>query len=454
MSMRYKGGVISATPPTTSSSSAVGVWTLEQQLQATAGTGWPSYPPYLISTLTSASGNNSRGIAFDSAGNFYVTGGDPSVYLYLQKYNISGVLQWQKQLQTSVTGHAVAVDSASNICVAFYYASGGGGVIKFDSSGATLWQKQLLPTNVGSDYAYGVDIDSSNNVYIAGATYTGTRWYQIVAKYNSSGTLQWQRTLATTTNDAFAYSIKVSPAGNVYTTGYNTGSGTFDVQIAKYNTSGTLQWQRSLDTTSREVGTSITIDSSENIYIAGDGYSPAYCLFLVKFDTSGTLQWSRTLTSVTTKNGLGIAIDSSSNIYLTGCDAVAPGLQYVVKYNSSGTIQWQRSLTNLRINSLSYNNLAIDSNNVLYLTAQANIGGSGGANNSGVFYKLPSNGSKTGSYTVGAFSTTYAVGSLTEAAGTFTAATSSLTSATSTLTDSTTTFTSSNSSLTSTTSLI
>ena len=41
MSMRYKGGVISATPPTTSSSSAVGIWTLEEALQAKAAGTWP-----------------------------------------------------------------------------------------------------------------------------------------------------------------------------------------------------------------------------------------------------------------------------------------------------------------------------------------------------------------------------------------------------------------------------
>lgn len=41
MSMRYKGGVISATAPTTSSSAATGVWTLQQQLQAIAAGNWP-----------------------------------------------------------------------------------------------------------------------------------------------------------------------------------------------------------------------------------------------------------------------------------------------------------------------------------------------------------------------------------------------------------------------------
>jgi hypothetical protein len=46
MSMRYKGGVISATPPTTSTTSASGSWTLQQQMQATAAGNWPTNGPF------------------------------------------------------------------------------------------------------------------------------------------------------------------------------------------------------------------------------------------------------------------------------------------------------------------------------------------------------------------------------------------------------------------------
>jgi hypothetical protein len=47
MSMRFKGGVISATAPTTSTIAATGVWTLTQQMQAKGQNIWPS-PPLLI----------------------------------------------------------------------------------------------------------------------------------------------------------------------------------------------------------------------------------------------------------------------------------------------------------------------------------------------------------------------------------------------------------------------
>jgi len=45
MSMRYKGGVISATPPTISTSSATGIWTRQQQMQAQGAGTWPPYIP-------------------------------------------------------------------------------------------------------------------------------------------------------------------------------------------------------------------------------------------------------------------------------------------------------------------------------------------------------------------------------------------------------------------------
>jgi hypothetical protein len=48
MSNRYKGGVISATPPTTTGGedgTASGAWTLEQQMQLQAAGLWPSQPP-------------------------------------------------------------------------------------------------------------------------------------------------------------------------------------------------------------------------------------------------------------------------------------------------------------------------------------------------------------------------------------------------------------------------
>ena len=452
MSLRYKGARISATPPTTSASSAPGLWTLPQQFQAQLLGSWPSYPPYLIGTLTSASQIYGKSAVADSSGNIYIAGGDYSLYLNVQKLNPFGVIQWQKQLQYYGNGYDIAIDSASNVYIANTNGSPSGiGVVKYNSSGTLQWQK-LLQTTYSTPYAYGIAVDGSDNVYVVGSSTmdAGGRRDIELAKYNSSGGLQWQRTLFNS-NTSDGYSIKVSSAGNVYIAATGVPSSTYDMLVAKYNTSGTIQWQRYIDASSTtEFGRSIAIDSSENVYVIGEGYSPAYCFIVAKLDTSGTLQWSRTLTTGTTKTANGAAVDSSGNIYITGIDYSSPFLWITAKYNTSGVIQWQRSFTNLRNSSSTYNRLKVDSKNALLLVADATISGT----DNQVLLRFPSDGSKTGSYTVGAFSTTYAASSLTDASGSFTASPSAFTAASSSLTDTSSTMTEVTTSFTATTTLI
>jgi hypothetical protein len=67
MSRRYKGAIISATPPTTSTTSASGDWTLQQQAQAQAAGTWPYGGPFnyiedVFSTYLYAGNNTARSI--------------------------------------------------------------------------------------------------------------------------------------------------------------------------------------------------------------------------------------------------------------------------------------------------------------------------------------------------------------------------------------------------------
>lgn len=103
MSMRYKGGVISATAPTTSSSAATGVWTLPQQFQAIAANNWPS-PPLVI------------GQAY--AGGFYagqigVSGVATHNLVVGPKASAQSTLAW-KNAQTATTGANSVIDGPQN----------------------------------------------------------------------------------------------------------------------------------------------------------------------------------------------------------------------------------------------------------------------------------------------------------------------------------------------------
>ena len=407
---------------------------------------------YWIATLGGSTGDIGRSIAIDGSGNVYVAGyttsqGAGNSDILITKYNTSGVIQWQRTLGGTLNdyGYGIVVDSSGNAYVAGATLSQGAGssdilITKYDTSGAIQWQRILGGTR--DDAGYAIALDSSANVYVAGYTGAGAANDDLlVTKYNSSGTIQWQRTLGGSVND-YGYGIALDSSANVYVAGYtrSQGAGSADMLITKYNTSGTIQWQRILGGTGAEVGYCVAVDSSGNVYAAGSTTPVSTsAIMITKYNTSGTIQWQRTLTGSVNALAYGIALDSSANVYIVG-QALSPVDVIIAKYNTSGTIQWQRTLSGT-LNDLGYG-IVLDNSGNMYIAGQTTSTGAG--SNDVLIAKLPSDGSLTGTY--GPW--TYAASSLTDAASTFTAATSTLTAAPSTLTAATSTLTDAASTLT------
>ena len=123
--------------------------------------------------------------------------------------------------------------------------------------------------------------------------------------------------------------IATDSTGNVYVTGFFVSSGNYNAFITKYNTSGAIQWQRSLkdslSASQRDYGQGIATDSTGNVYVIGrfKNSSSGTNAFITKYNTSGTIQWQRSLADSLdaggqNDQGLGIATDSSGNVYVTG----------------------------------------------------------------------------------------------------------------------------------------
>jgi hypothetical protein len=230
----------------------------------------------------------------------------------------------------------------------------------------------------GNDYGNAIAVDGSGNVYVAGTSYF--TWGSpvnphagsadvFVAKLNSSGDLQWNTFLGTSSND-YGNAIAVDGSGNVYVAGYSEDAGSYmlwgDAFAVKLNSSGVLQWNTFMGTFDvLDYGNAIAVDGSGNVYVAGysDGTwgSPVNAFagsreaFAAKLNISGTLQWNTFMgSSLYVDSGCAIAVDGSGNVYVAGesgntwgspvnahagpADNISDG--FAAKLDNSGTRVW------------------------------------------------------------------------------------------------------------------
>lgn len=342
-----------------------------------------------ISQLDSSSAELSYGIAVDSLGNSYaiVTTASTDIVITLVKYNAAGTLQWQKSLNYTAqtdTAYGITVDSSNNIYITGQaYATTATlsicFIVKFDTGGNTLWQRSL-DTIAQQDIGYGITTDISGNVYLVGQSSTVTAAYIFVIKCDSSGVLQWQRSLDVATNLDIGRGITVDSSSNVYVVGQANATTIANayVFIVKYNSSGVMQWQRKLEssTTVADIAYGISNDGS-NIYVVGQANTAASSyVFTVKYDTDGNVQWQRALDIASQLDvGYAIASDSSGNSYITGqvnATTVANSYIFVAKYNTSGVLQWQLQLDSVSAGANIGTGITIDTSNNVYITGQAN----------------------------------------------------------------------------------
>ncbi len=143
----------------------------------------------------------SRSIAVDSTANVYLTGYfsnsatfgtltltsiDASDDVFTAKLDNNGSFIWAVRAggEWGDTGYGIAVDSAGNVCLAgdFQMLADFGAttltsdgdneifVAELDSAGNYLWARQAFGSSV--DHGYGIAVDDSGNIYLAGTFYT------------------------------------------------------------------------------------------------------------------------------------------------------------------------------------------------------------------------------------------------------------------------------------------
>lgn len=276
--------------------------------------------------------------AIDGSGNFKVvsnSGSDKIAFLTINPSTLATSSSYEKKFSSGST-YSGFMDTSGNGYLLGRDGSGGTmNIAKFNSSGSQQFSKgYAFYTPFGANWAfpYGGGVDSSGNVYIGGS-HPFFGYEGIITKLNSSGTHQWTRNRYVSGRNNAYQRIGFDSSGNAYAVGYiseNTGGSEISY-IAKFNSSGTFQWDHVLEYDNQKgCFQDIAFDSSGNIYLAGSfqedpigNFAGSYRWFGVfaKLNSSGTLQWQRGLgytSAVQNDNDMfsSIAIDSNDDMVL------------------------------------------------------------------------------------------------------------------------------------------
>jgi len=392
--------------------------------------------PYFINMVTFASGPKiqATSVAVDSSGNITLSGVNVNsitpYYNYFYQLNSTGVLQWQRYINNSyrygTTLQYMTVDSTGNLLVTGYLSNSSGSdeespTIQLANDGSINWQHVRYINSSSFLSSSQIAVDSSNNVYSNG-TYNDSSgnfaWF--LQSYSSGGSFQWGRIYPSTatTTQYTGYGVTYdSFSGNLYWNGFAYVSSHAYAVFLETDTSGNLLSQNSRTTyvTNEDLrGKQVVTDSSGNVYhlcawSSATG-NPGY--FIFKYDSSGNFLFGRQFTN--SSHGLNtasIALDSAGNVYTV---SNYQGVLVIAKMNSSGNLVYQNQMTCTTNNNFLANGNAIiiDSNNNMYIYTYSNTSGYP------ILFKLPIDGSKTGTYSVvnpspaGTYNFTYATSTL------------------------------------------
>ena len=296
----------------------------------------------------------------DSSGNVYLSCGLDQNTFHYAKWNSSGSNSFIKATTGSSHAHHVGMcDSNGNyICAGEIQTSYVEACVKkIASNGNITWSRGLRTTSPGRrSRCHGMDLDSSDNIYMTGRTRIDTGYeVMYIAKLSSSGTTTWQRTIQESgdNNDAFGYDVAVDGSGNTYAVGRFTST---DGVVMKLNSGGIFNWVKKISEGPYCMA-GVVADSAGNVYTLGKDSSTGD-IILLKFNTNGVLQFARKFTHSSNfvdprDRQNPINIDSDGNLYIKLQEA-NNYYMYILKLPNDGSLTGTYSFSGVSMGSITY----------------------------------------------------------------------------------------------------
>jgi hypothetical protein len=253
------------------------------------------------------------------------------------KLDSSGNLQWIREFSGRGGAIIQAADhgyvTVGSITMHGYGLGSGGGdiyVVKIDSAGNYEWTETIggIENDVGNAIALtkdgGYAITGSTNSYgLGNSTFDSTSNDVYLLKLNSEGSLLWSKTIGGGKDDEGFSIVQTKDAGYAITGETNSfGMGGYDVYVIKVDSTGNLQWTKTIGGGNNDIGNSIIQSRDGGYAITGVTYSfndtTNGDVYAMKLDSSGNLQWTQTIGGTSADEGFTIAQATNGNYVITG----------------------------------------------------------------------------------------------------------------------------------------
>ena len=269
--------------------------------------------------------------------------------------------QWQRRIGGTSADDPTAVIRTNDdgyVIAGTTRSSGAGSddayIVKLDANGLLQWSKTVGGAN--SERASAMTKTADGGYVIAGSTtsFGAGNSDMYIVKLDANGSFQWNTTVGGSASDGAGSIIQTTDGGYAVAGGTDSfGAGGNDIYIIKLDSSGVLQWARTVGGTLSEGASSIVQTTDGGYVVAGTTFhlgSAGYDMYVVRLSSSGSSLWCRAIGGIGYDGANSMIRSEDGGYVLAGWGQPTSGINdmYVVKLDSSGSLLWSERVGTTR----------------------------------------------------------------------------------------------------------